>query len=178
MDTGNNTNPLSRFFSGLTEYTFEARLGVADPPLIDYLSSMLTRFVHFDSIYRMRDTWGRQVDELAAMVAEANDRIGDARREGHRHIGDFALFWTGVYPETLRSTSKASRFDRFVDFTEQGKRAYYIASTISASEDSVEGDVLARLSHEFELCAYGLNEVRKEWERRDDQPPSRPFVIN
>ena len=25
-----------------------------------------------------------------------------ARREVHRHIGDFTLFWTGVYPEALR----------------------------------------------------------------------------
>jgi len=25
--------------------------------------------------------------------------------------------------------------------------------------------VLRRLSDEFELCAYGLNQVRREWER-------------
>jgi hypothetical protein len=28
-----------------------------------------------------------------------------------------------------------------------------------------EAAVLRRLSDEFELCAYGLHEVRREWER-------------
>ena len=28
-----------------------------------------------------------------------------------------------------------------------------------------EAPVLRRLSNEFELCAYGLREVRREWER-------------
>ncbi len=32
-----------------------------------------------------------------------------------------------------------------------------------------EAPVLRRLSQEFELCAYGLNQVRQEWERY--QPP-------
>jgi len=35
---------IRRFFTGLTEYTFEGRLGVADPPLIDYIAEMLVRF--------------------------------------------------------------------------------------------------------------------------------------
>jgi hypothetical protein len=34
------------------------------------------------------------------------------------------------------------------------------------------------LSEEFELCAYGLNEARKEWERRDSGGEGRLFVFN
>ena len=36
------------------------------------------------------------------MVAAA-EAAGDAarRRECHRHVGDFTLFWTGVYPEAI-----------------------------------------------------------------------------
>ena len=48
--------PLERFFSGLAEQTFEGRLGVADPPLVEYLASLLARFVRFDTICRFV-TW-------------------------------------------------------------------------------------------------------------------------
>ena len=34
-----------RFFAGLTEYVFETRLGFADPPLVDYVSGLLGRFI-------------------------------------------------------------------------------------------------------------------------------------
>ena len=36
---------LRDFFGGLTEHTFEARLGIADPPLVDYLVELLVRFI-------------------------------------------------------------------------------------------------------------------------------------
>lgn len=176
MDPKRSQSQLYRFFSGLAEFTFEARLGVADPPLIDYIAELLTRFVHCDAIYHVRNPAGRRLEEVAQMLIEAEARIGDPRREVHRHIGDFTLFWTGVYPETLRRLKDKTRLDYFVDYCEQGKRAYHIASTIP-TDDTDENEVLERLSHEFELCAYGLGEVRREWERRDPDVPDGVVVL-
>lgn len=169
MDAKRNQIPLYRFFSGLAEYTFETRLGVADPPLVDYIAALLTRFVHFDAIFKVRNLAGRRLEEIAEMVVEAEARVGDPRREVHRHIGDFTLFWTGVYPEALRRLQQQPRLDYFVDYCEQGKRAYRIASSIGSDENASENEVLERLSHDFELCAYGLTEVRREWERTDTE---------
>src|SRR5437016_607414 len=97
-------HPLRRLFAGLTEQTFMNLLGVADPPLTDYLSELLSRFIHFDAVYRLRNAQGRRLEEVADMVIEARGLPpeGRTRREVHRHIGDFTLFWTGVYPEALR----------------------------------------------------------------------------
>ena len=55
--------------------------------------------------------------------------------------------------------------DYFIDYCEQGKRSYYIASTFEEDAYREEAPVLRRLSEDFELCAYGLNQVRREWER-------------
>ena len=161
--------PLKDFFAGMAEFAFETRLGIADPPLVDYITDLLTRFIRHDAIYSVRDLAGNRLHAVGEMLAEADSRVGDARREVHRHIGDFALFWTGIYPEALRQPTAKSTLkeDRFVDFCQQGKRAYYIASTIPSETAPEQQVVLERLSHEFELCAYGLSEVRKEWERRD-----------
>ena len=51
----NSEHPLRRLFAGLTEQTFLATLGIGDPPLIDYLSLLLARFIHMDAIYRLRN---------------------------------------------------------------------------------------------------------------------------
>jgi hypothetical protein len=72
------------------------------------------------------------------------------------------LFWTGVYPEALGKLQGTDSADHLIHYQLQGKRSYYLASTL------VEGDqapVLRRLSHEFELCAFGLSRVRREWEK-------------
>jgi hypothetical protein len=111
------------------------------------------------------------------MLNEAESRIGLARRDVHRHIGDVTLFWTGVYPESLPKLRAVEKKDFFVDYCAQGKRAYYIASTIETDRnEDTPNDVLQRLSFQFELCAYGLGEVRREWERRDDDEVRRLVV--
>src|SRR5690606_18347383 len=129
--------------------------------------------------YRIRSLTGRPLTELVEMLLEAERRIGEARREVHRHIGDFALFWTGVYPEALGRLQGKRTKDHLIDYFQHGKRSYWIASTIeSASDDHASGEVLQRLSEQFELCAYGLGEVRRQWEERDDGDIPRPLLLN
>jgi hypothetical protein len=152
---------------------------VADPQLIDYISDLLTRFVRTEVVYKLRDPCGRPLVEVAEMLVEAQQRVGNARREVHRHIGDYTLFWSGVYPEALQTRQAAHSKDHLIDYCQQGKRAYLIASTIDTDEDTpASSDVLERLSNRFELCAYGLREIRREWERRDDDDFPGPFLIN
>ncbi len=161
----NADHPLRRYFSGLTEHTFMASLGVADPNLTDYLSLLLSRFVHVDSLHRLHDAAGKRLEEVADMLIEAEALPqGRTRREVHRHIGDFTLFWTGVYPEALRRLRSVLNKDHFINYCEQGKRSYYIASTFADDPYREEAPVLRRLSEQFEMCAFGLSQVRKEWE--------------
>jgi hypothetical protein len=157
---------LRRFFAGLTEYAFAVRMGVVDPPLVDYVSEMLVRFVKSDAIYAARSPRGERLIQVADMLAEAQARQGAARRRMHRHIGDFTLFWTGVYPE-IADRMRQGRKDCLIDYRDQGKRNYYLASTLPAGEEEASDDVLKRLSDNFELCVYGLGEVRRQWEQRE-----------
>jgi hypothetical protein len=179
MHPGKSSASLHTYFAGLAEHTFEARLGVADPHLVDYLADLLSRFIHSDALYRLRTPGGRRVREVATMLLEAEARVGEARREVHRHIGDYTLFWTGVYPEALPRLQAAHGADRLLDYATLGKRAYHIASQLSGDDRTPQGDVLERLSHQFELCQYGLGEVRREWERRDgDDDIPRPVILH
>jgi hypothetical protein len=158
---------LLRFFSGLTEYTFTSRMGVADPPLVDYLAAMLAHFVHTDAIYGLRTPTGQRLSQVSDMLAEAEARQGPARRRVHRHIGDFTLFWTGLYPEIAERFRQGQK-DSLINYRDQGKRNYFLASRLPAEPESAPDEVLERLSDQFELCVYGLGEVRKQWELRED----------
>lgn len=158
---------IERFFCGLSEYIFEARLGVADVQLVDYVSDMLLRFVRLDALHRVRRDNGRPATEVFQMLCEAEQRIGLARREVHRHIGDFTLFWSGMYPESLRRIRAEHSPDGFLDYCRQGKRAYAIAAEIDGGDDRPSSELLQQLSDQFEMCAYGLREIRRELEECD-----------
>src|SRR5262245_36386382 len=80
-------HPLRRLFGGLTEHAFMQSLGLADPQLTDYLSELLSRFVSMNAVYRLRDAQGKPLEDVAAMLieAEAMPPEGGTRREDHRH---------------------------------------------------------------------------------------------
>jgi hypothetical protein len=166
MHQESRASAVRRFFTGLTEYAFHARLGVADPPLVDYIAELLVRFVRSDDLYPVRSVRGQRLVQVADMLAEAQHREGPARQQVHRHIGDYTLFWTGVYPEVIDGLRRGGK-DALIDYQQQGKRAYWIASTIPVERETAPADVLKRLSENFELCVYGLGEVRRQWEQKD-----------
>jgi len=185
------TPGLQRYFGGLVEQTFQVRLGLADPSLLDYLSDLLARFVHCDAIFRIRGAAGKRLEQVVQMISQTQAPLDEPSvptevtvRDIHRHVGDFTLFWVGIYPEGLRRLCGAKTADQMIDYRQQGKRSYLIASTIepaAVKDDAATPpcEVLERLSYEYDLCAYGLREVRREWERREEDPelPS-PIVLD
>lgn len=162
-------HPLRRLFAALTENTFMHTLGIGDPKLTGYLANLLVRFVHVDEIWRVKSAEGNRLEEVAEMVAEASleGRSAGSAREIQRHIGDFTLFWSGAYPEALRYLRGPMKKDHVVDYHQQGKRAYWIASQYDDEPYRDEALILRRLSEQFELCAFGLNQVRRGWEEVD-----------
>lgn len=160
---------MQRYFAGLAESTFNTQLGIVDPPMIDYVSGLLIRFVRNDVVHSFRSVTGKPMMSISEMVAEAQSRLGDAKRELHQHIGDFTLFWAGVYPEALRKADEVATSDQFESYCAHGRRAYRIASCIETSrDDAPEPEILEKLSDRFDLCCYGLREVRRQWEEGND----------
>ena len=138
-------HPLLRLFCGVTEQAFVGTLGVADPQLVDYVSGLLVKFLHADRLAGA---------ELASLALHADSGDAAERRERHRHLGDCALFWHGLYPGTNRTPAAAAVL---------GAHAYRVASTFTAAPFDREAPVLLRLSRQFDLCAEGLRVVRREF---------------
>jgi hypothetical protein len=164
------SHPLHRLFRGLAEHTFGAELGMADPPVVSYVANLLARFVPSDNLFA-RGAGGQRLSEVAALLARASEAPdNDRRRECLRHVGDYTLFWTGVFPEAIPALEGPAHPAPVVDWQQRGKWSYYLASTFGEGE---EASLLRRLSAQFELCAYGLSRVRREWESLPGQEVAR-----
>ena len=172
MQTISENHPLRRLFQRLVWQTFAGPIGLPDAQLMQYVADLLADFVHFDRVYRLRNLKGKRLEEVAEMLMEGSVLLGASafqrEREVHKHIGNYTLFWTGVYPEALQFLQAPLRKDHFIDYVEQGKKSYYIASTFQEAVYREEWPVLRRLSEEFEICSFGLQMVRQEWEKLGD----------
>jgi hypothetical protein len=162
-------HPLRRLFSGTVHQVLYVDVGICDPQIADYLEELLASLIHVDDFYPFKDASGKRLRNLAETVAEAQlpEHVSRRQRERaiHRHIGDFALFWAGVFPEGLRRLTHAGLGARISDYVDQGRRSYAIASDLTTlPDDRPPAGVLRRLSERFEYCVYGLNLCRKEWD--------------
>jgi hypothetical protein len=120
-------------------------------------------------LYRIRNPEGKPVKDVREMIAASDPVFGaaasfDEERKVRRHIGDYALFATGMYPETMQLW-KHSGDASFVEMVKTGKESYYIVSQFDLFEYRDEAPLFARLSDEFERCMYGLKHVREELDR-------------
>lgn len=160
--------PLYQLFHDVVADKYVHELGLADPRVSNYIASVLTSFAQTDRLYPIHDKEGRPIENLEEMLAASDPINGtaasfDAEREIRRHIGDYALFFAGMYPESTQKRHSTTSFSALV---ETGKESYYIVSLFDLFEYAEEAPLYARLSDWFERCVYGLTLVREELSRR------------
>ncbi|GIV06898.1 MAG: hypothetical protein KatS3mg017_0100 [Fimbriimonadales bacterium] len=160
---------LQQLFGEFVERAFALSLRWDDRQVMRYLTNLLTEFAHMDNLYRLRDLNGRPLQEVAEMLYYADIRLGAQsfyqEREVHRHIGDFTLFWAGVYPEALPQLRASLRKDHMIDYVKQGKESYRLVSLFDIGEWREEAPMFRRLSEHFEVAMQGLHAVRQMWEQ-------------
>ncbi len=166
------SHPLRQFFLQLVSEHFHENLGLRDPRMSQYVANMLTDFSESEQLYRIRDAAGRAFDDVGEMLLESNPVYGpapsfDREREVRKHIGDYTLFFTGMFPEAInRFRLRRQRLENFVDFIRAGKESYFIVSQFDLFEYQKAAPLFAKLSDRFEECVYGLNRVKNDLAER------------
>jgi hypothetical protein len=161
---------LRQLFHEVVTECYDERLGLHDAEISSYVGDLLTEFCRAENIYRIRDAAGNPVREVGEMLLASDPVHGTAasfgeERERRKHIGDYTLFFAGMYPE---ATSRWGSMERegFLHLVQAGKESYYIVSQFDLFEYAQEAPFFGRLSGSFEACIYGLNMVRAELDRR------------
>jgi hypothetical protein len=162
-------NSLRQLFHEVVLDCYESRLGMHDEEISTYVADVLTEFCRTENVYRIRDARGKPMQAVGEMLVAADPVHGTAasfgeEREIRKHIGDYTLFFTGMYPDSIHPSG--SRFgEGYFELVRAGKESYYIVSQFDLFEYAREAPFFARLASSFEACIYGLNLVRGELDR-------------
>jgi len=162
------THPLQKLFVELVGRHYAEQIGIRDPQIVAYVAHLLTEFCDADQLFKIRNAAGRPLDDLGEMLIESDPVFGpapsfDRERQVRKHIGDYSLFFAGMFPESInRFRLRRSRVENFIDWVKAGKESYYIVSKFDSFEYTKVAPLFANLSQNFEQCVYGLNMVKND----------------
>ncbi len=130
-----------------------------------YVSNVLLDFVHADQLYRIRNSRGQRLEDVGEMLLESNPLLQassfDREREVRKHIGDYTLFLTGMFPEYVgKLPRRGLRLDSMIDYVRAGKESYRIVAAFNQFEYRRVAPLFRRLADDFESCVYALNRVK------------------
>lgn len=160
---------LRQLFHQTVSVCYAEHLGIHDAEVTSYIADLLTEFCESKNLYRIRDAEGKPLREMSEMLVAADPVNGmapsfDAERRIRKHIGDYALFSAGMYPEAVERSRFAGDAG-LLQMVKTGKESYYIVSQFNLFEYKKEAPFFGRLSDEFEGHMYGLTKVRGELDR-------------
>jgi len=162
------SHPLRQLFAELVGRHYAEEIGIRDPQIVDYVAHLLAEFCDVEQLLKIRNATGKQLTDVGEMLMESNPVFGpapsfDRERQVRKHIGDYTLFFTGMFPESINQFRlRRNRLESFVDWMKAGKESYYIVSKFEFFEYTKVAPLFARLSSHFEQCVYGLNRVKND----------------
>ena len=161
-------HPLQQLFADLVGHHYAEEIGIRDPQIVAYVSHLLAEFCETDQLYKVRDGSNRGLSDVGEMLLESDPVYGpapsfDRERQVRKHIGDYTLFFAGMFPESINHLRlRRNRLENFVEWIKAGKESYYIVSKFEHFEYAKVAPMFANLSRNFEQCVYGLNRVKNE----------------
>jgi hypothetical protein len=162
---------LRRLFHEVVGQCYGEGIGIRDSEVTTYIADLLTDFCEAERLYKIRNNAGRALDDVGEMLLESDPVFGpahsfDREREVRKHVGDYTLFFAGMFPDSLHQRIKRHRLSSMLELVYAGKQSYFVVSKFDCAEYASEAGLFARLAETFESCVYGLNLVRAELDKR------------
>jgi hypothetical protein len=151
-------------FNVLLRRCFGAARTQTDRRVLNYLANLLALFVRTDRMLRPDAADPRSYEYLVDLVAEAA-RADDRRRFLlHAHLGNYALYLTGIFGDALEYRHRYRR--RPLDaayYADMGRLGYRDAASSRLAKDYQLDDVFLRLALHFDHYRERLNLLAHEY---------------
>ena len=126
--------------------------GLDQPPLVDYVSDLLTRFARVNALFALRDSDGRPIETMAGLLLAQQTPSASAplpEKLVLRHMADYALFMSGLFRERLKYRGQIGYY------REHGRSAF--ARCARLEPNPVRAGLLKRVSRDFEPISDALD---------------------
>ena len=133
--------------------------GVDDENTSDYVASMLVSFGRARRAYRISSGDDNEFHYLTDMIAELRSADGRRRFLLSVHLGNFALWMSGLFPDYLEARTRRKGAPPLSYFEELGATGYFGASeSLEAGELGMDS-VLRGVALQFSTVRSALNRI-------------------
>ncbi len=144
--------------------------GIDDRGTADYVSSLIAAFGRAKRAYRISAQDGSEFHYLTDMIAEMRTAGGRRKFLLRVHMGDFALWMSGLFPDYLEARTRRKGAPPIAYFEELGADGYRLASESREAEELGMNAVLKDVADHFSGVRVALNRIsdRHFWPQGGD----------
>ncbi len=135
------------------------RLGEQDRALADYLSALMLHFGLRDRAWRVGESDDQIYTTLADLAADLDDPDGRRSFLVRTHLGNYALWVSGFFPDYLEHRRWRKGGPNLDYFEEMGRRGFQLAADHRLAENHGLATLYATAAERFGLLRTALNDV-------------------
>jgi len=149
----------SRFYFYILVRNVFRRSDIQDRAVADYVAEVLAEFAHAERTRCVVPGKVNSLDyffEMLSALNAADDRTGFFIRA---HIGNFSLFFSGVFPDRIRFRAELRGFPDVKYYEALGRTHFRAASDHRLAQRYEVAEVFSTLSDRFETTRRALNDI-------------------
>jgi hypothetical protein len=141
--------------------------GITDRKMTDYIASLLEAFSRTARMKSPVDDGGGPIQYLSDMLLALNKATPAQTFLIRAHVGNYSLFITGIFRESIVSRSKRGAPD-FSYYEEMGRMNYNVVASHAVARSCDLADIFKALSEQFREIRLALNHLSDSLINIDD----------
>lgn len=157
-DGGLSTAPQNLVFYVLVRHALLEH-GITDRVLADYIAALLANYSHGKRAYRVDDKDDTEYGYLVDLVSAAEAATGHRRFLLHVHLGDFALWLSGLFPDYITSRVQRRGAPGIQYYESLGSTGYRNAAASNSAAQNGMNQVYSSCADAFTELRVALNTI-------------------
>lgn len=151
------------FFDVMLRRALPGRRDRTERSVIHYLANLLGLFSRTDRVYRLQSGDGSSYEYLADLLQEAQQAGSDRRFLVDAHIGNYALYLSGVCAPWVHHRREFKRRPVSLEYYRRMGRSHYATAAGSPqAQDFGLREVFRHLAERFEYFRGGLQKLAED----------------